>query len=114
MAKRQETTTTDAEGVEVMLQINKVPVAEGTKTLRSNRTGRAGRKSQFQPVIDAVNDMPKGEVLEIKGVGKMQVQGLRNLFFKNYSKDLYTVKSVKEQGTDNFICVIGHKEDFEK
>ena len=94
-------------------QVETVPVKEGHDTLRQLRAGRGGRTSKYQPILDGLRDLKKGQVVRVNGVGRMEVNALKAYLFRYIDRDEYKVKSAKEKDAETFTVVAGRKEDFE-
>ncbi len=95
-------------------QIDTVSVKEGTDTLRGLRAGRGGRSSKYQPILDGINSLRKGQVLRVAGVGRTEVNALRAYLFRYLDRGGYRLKSARDRNADTFTVVAGRIEDFDK
>lgn len=93
--------------------IKTVSSKEAHSKLRTLRSGRGGRTSKFQPVLDEVQSARKGQVVTVEGVDKNQVQTLRSFIYRHLDQEEWTVKSAREKGSDQYTIVIGRTADFE-
>ena len=107
------TRTSSAKGASGGFQVDTISVKEGHDTLRQLRAGRGGRTSKYQPILDGLRDLKKGQLVRVGGVGRMEVNALRAYLFRYLDRDEYKVKSAREKGSDTFTIVAGRKEDFE-
>ena len=82
--------------------------------LSSLRRGRGGRVSRFQPVLDAVRDAGKGQVVSVKKLDRKDVAALRGYVYRNLDSEDYSVKSAREgKDADTYTVMIGRTADFE-
>jgi len=95
-------------------KIDAVSVREATDTLRSLRAGRGGRSSKYQPILDGVKNLRRGQLLRIAGVARSEVNALRTYLFRFLDRATYRVKSARDRDADTFTVVAGRIEDFEK
>lgn len=93
--------------------VRTVSSKEAQSILRSHRSGRGGRTSKFQPVLQEVQNLRKGQIVTVEGVQKNQVQTLRSFIYRHLSPDEWTVKSAREKGSDTYAVAIGRAQDFE-
>jgi len=93
--------------------VKTVSSRDAQNMLRSHRSGRGGRTSKFQPVLEEVKSSRKGQVVTVEGVQKNQVQTLRSFVYRHLDPDEWTVKSAREKGTDTYAVAIGRATDFE-
>jgi hypothetical protein len=93
--------------------VKTVSSKEAHTTLRSLRSGRGGRTSKFQPVLNEVQATRKGQVVTVENVAKNQVQTLRSFVYRHLDPDEWTVKSARQKGSDSYTVVIGRGSDFE-
>lgn len=80
--------------------------------LRSHRSGRGGRTSKFQPVLEAVQNLRRGSIVTVGDVQKNQVQTLRSFIYRHVDADEWTVKSAREKDKETYAIAIGRTEDF--
>ncbi|HLA64001.1 MAG TPA: hypothetical protein VK610_06215 [Rhodothermales bacterium] len=95
------------------ISVNTVPLKDAKDILRSLRAGRGGRKSRYQPIVDAAGSLKSGQVITVQGVEKMQVQALRTYILRFLDTDEWKVKSAKSKDDDSYVVVVGRKADFE-
>jgi hypothetical protein len=93
--------------------VSTMPSKDAHLKLRSLRSGRGGRTSKFQPVLDEVQGTRKGQVVTVEGVAKTQVQTLRSFVYRHLDAEEWTVKSAREKGADTYTVVIGRAADFD-
>jgi hypothetical protein len=78
------------------------------------RAGRGGRASKYQPILDGVRALKRGQLLRVAGVARAEVNALRTYLFRFLDRDGYRVKSARDRDSDTFTVVAGRTEDFEK
>jgi len=93
--------------------ISTVSSKEAHQKLRTLRSGRGGRTSKFQPVLDEVLGSRKGQIVTVEGVDKNQVQTLRSFVYRHLDPEEWTVKSAKEKDSDRYTVAIGRTADYE-
>ena len=82
--------------------------------LSALRRGRGGRVSRFQPVLEAVREAGKGQVVSVKELDRKDVAALRGYIYRNLDNEDYSVKSAREgKGLDTYTVMIGRTADFE-
>lgn len=92
----------------------KLSVDEAQKELANLRSGKGGRTSMYQPVLDEAREMDKGEVLKFTGTGKARVSGMRG-FLDRYEPDTFVVRSAREdEKGDKYTVFVMRKEDVEE
>ena len=106
--------TRSADAGRANYQIDAVSVKEATDTLRGLRAGRGGRSSKYQPILDGIRELRRGQVLRVGGVGRTEVNALRAYLFRYLDRDQYRLKSARDRNSDTFTVVAGRTEDFEK
>ncbi len=94
-------------------KIETVTANEGKARLSRLRSGRGGRTSKYQPILDAVEKAPKGKIVTASGVPKNGVQALRSFVLRNLDPDEYKVKSAKQKDSDDYTVAVGRISDFE-
>jgi hypothetical protein len=94
-------------------QIDAVSAKDAHDMLKHLRSGRGGRTSKYQPILDGIRDLKKGQLLRVGGVGRMEVNALKAYLFRYLDRDGYKVKSAKEKDAETFTVVAGRNEDFE-
>jgi hypothetical protein len=95
-------------------QIDTMSAKDAHDTLRHLRSGRGGRTSKYQPILDGLRDLKKGELLRVGGVGRMEVNALKAYLFRYIDRDAYKVKSAREKDAETFTVVAGKSEDFDR
>lgn len=90
-----------------------VSAKQAHEALSSLRRGRGGRTSKFAPILEAVENARKGQLVTVKGVAKNDVNALRGYIYRQLNSEEYTVKSARERNGDTYTVVIGRAEDFE-
>lgn len=94
--------------------INTVSAKEAHDSLSQLRRGRGGRTSKFAPVLKAVQDARKGQLVTINGVAKNDVQAMRSYIYRYLSSEEFTVKSAREDDEGKtYTVVVGRTTDFE-
>lgn len=93
-------------------EIRTVSAKEAHDALSKLRRGR-GSQSKYQPVLDAVKNVDKGELVTIKGVPKNEVQAMRTYIYRSLDKEEYAVKSAREDDGDTYTVVAGRTVDFD-
>lgn len=92
--------------------ISVLPSKEAHLKLRHLRSGRGGRTSKFQPVLERVMEAKEGEIVVVEGVEKNQVQTLRAFVYRHLDPEVWSVKSAKQKDSDQYTVAIGRAEDF--
>lgn len=92
--------------------IKTLPSRDAQILLRSHRSGRGGRTSKFQPVLEAVQNLGKGSIVTVGDVQKNQVQTLRSFIYRHVDAEEWTVKSAKEKDKETYAIAIGRTADF--
>jgi hypothetical protein len=95
-------------------KIDAVSVKEATDTLRGLRAGRGGRTSKYQPILDGLRDLRRGQVLRVAGVGRAEVNALRAYLFRYLDRDGFKLKSARDRDSDTFTVIAGRAEDLGK
>ena len=96
------------------LQIETMSAKKVRSELSALRRGRGGRVSRFQPVLDAVREAPKGQVVSVKKLDRKDVAALRGYVYRNLDSEEYAVKSAREgKDAGTYTVMIGRTADFE-
>ena len=95
------------------LSVSTVPLKDAKDILKTLRTGRGGRRSRYEPIVEAAGALKRGQVVTVQGVGKAQVQPLRTYVLRSLDPDEWKVKSARSKDDDTYVVVVGRKADFE-
>ena len=93
-------------------KIETVSASKAKTALSRLRSGRGGRTSKYQPILDEVEGSRKGQMVTVHGVPKNGVQALRSFIYRSLDKEEYTVKSAREEDGDTYTVVVGRTDDF--
>lgn len=99
---------------DVDLQIDTVSGAGAKQLLKDYRArGGSTRRSKYSPIMDAVRDAKKGEIVVVKGVPMSGVMSTRAKLKREYPEGDVVAKSVRDrQNPDGFVLIVGRSEDF--
>lgn len=93
--------------------IDTLSARQAQDRLSSLRRGRGGRTSRFQPVLEAVQGVRKGQIVTVSNLARKDVQALRSYIYRQLDREEYTVKSAREKNAETYTVLIGRAEDFE-
>lgn len=77
---------------------------EARRLMSEARSGRGGRRSKYQPVLDATQKLENGKAIHLT-LSRTEVQGLRQAVRKRFGPD-YRVASSAMKGSDGQFHVI--------
>ena len=103
MAKRQPR---NAGGV----AFNVMDRDDAQRLLAESRSGRGGRSSKYQPILDAVKSLEGGKAVHAK-LSRAEVQGLRQYLSKQIGGGIKVVSSAVKGEDGQFHVLIMHTED---
>lgn len=97
-----------------------ISVEDAVEQLTELRSGRGGRRSKYEDILDALDGMGKNEVYPSEVEGYSQVSSLRNSIQRRFD-DEFVVKSSKakedagkDQSEATYKVFIFHKDAAEK
>jgi len=96
------------------LQIDTVSGADAKALLTTHRArGGSPRKSKYSPIMDAVRDAKKGEIVVVKGIPMSGIMSTRTKLKREFPEGDVVAKSVRDRESEgNFVMMVGRAEDF--
>ncbi len=82
---------------------------EARRVLSEARSGRGGRRSKYQPVLDAAQKLEAGKAIHLT-LSRTEVQGLRQAIRKRFNTE-FRVASSAVKGTEGQFHVIVNPND---
>lgn len=99
---------------DVDLKIDTVSSAGAKQLLKDFRTrGGDERRSKYSPIMDAVREAKKGEVVVVKGVPMSGVMSVRAKLKRDHPEGELVAKSVRDRDNEGaFVLMVGRAEDL--
>lgn len=99
----------------VDLEIDTVSGKGAQELLKGYRArGSSTRRSKYSPIMDAVRDAKKGEIVVVKGIPMSGVMSTRAKLKREYPDGGMVAKSVRDKENEGtFVLMVGRTEDFE-
>jgi type IV secretory pathway ATPase VirB11/archaellum biosynthesis ATPase len=82
---------------------------EARRLLTEARSGRGGRRSKYQPVLDATQKLEPGKALHLT-LSRTEVQGLRQAIRKRFGTDFRVASSAMKGTEGQFHVIVGPNE----
>lgn len=97
------------------LQIDTVSRANAHDMLKGYRSrGGSARRSKYSPIMDAVRDAKKGEIVVVKGIPMSGILSTRNKLKREFPDGSVVAKSARDRdsGDGSYVLMVGHVDDF--
>ncbi|MEM8560094.1 MAG: hypothetical protein AAGG50_19930 [Bacteroidota bacterium] len=96
------------------LNIETISAKDAQSKLSQLRSGRGGRTSKYQPVLEAVQGRRGSQIVTVDNLTPNEVQGLRAYLYRYLDSEEWTVKSARtDSDGSKYRVFIGREADFD-
>lgn len=74
--------------------------------------GGQGRTSRYEPVAQKWSELDEDESIVLTGLGKNDIQNLRNLLYRRFGKETVIVRSAQQED-ESYMAVVRAREGNE-